>query len=544
MHETQEPLVTTSSLGERNSFSKDARDKTRTLAVIGGGLAGIAAAESAARRGWNVELFEWSRVLGGRAASQFEPKSRRWIDNGQHLFLGCCTELLAMNKRLGVSDLFERYDTIPFAASGHRRWVLSASPFLPPRWQLVTAFLKNPFLSFRDRLATGLLLRKLARLDRESTDDHDSALQKPPFYAENEDSFSVNRPGKLFFSKQETFGRWLRREGASEESIEHFWSPLVYSALSDTADAVCLFAAVKVIAQAFMSGRDAMSMYVPKCPLREIYNIESQRKLNQMGVKVHFLTRVKRLVCEQGESAASSPSDSGNHIYSKIRSLVLADGTERCFDAFVLAVPEYRMWKFLESSSLGPLADSLGLDRYELGAITAVHLWFDRPILPKSQRQTAILGGPGQWIFYGDQSFFPVENLTFEVPPNGPGAGNVQAFYHQVIISASHRLLADEELTCKGNRILIARVMEQLRSVFPETCSEKGDGAKLLHAKTTTVFDAVFSPTPEVYRFRPSQRTAIPNLALAGDWTLTNWPATLEGAVRSGLAAVEVLSEK
>ena len=541
MHEYQEPPTATTSSGERDSFSKN---EPPTLAVIGGGLAGIAAAESAARRGWNVELFEWSRVLGGRAASQFEPKSRRWIDNGQHLFLGCCTELLAMNERLGVSDLFERYDTIPFAASDHRRWVLSASPFLPPRWQLVTAFLKNPFLSFRDRLATGLLLRKLARLNRESTDTYDSALQKPPFYVESEDSASANRPGKLFFSKQETFGRWLRREGASEESIEHFWSPLVYSALSDTVDAVCLFAAVKVIALAFMSGRDAMSMYIPKCPLREIYNIEAQRKLNQLGVKVHFQTRIERLVCEQGESAERLSSDSGNHVYSKIRSLVLADGTERRFDAYILAIPEYRIWRFLESSSLEPLADSLGMDRYELGAITSVHLWFDRPILPNSQRQTAILGGPGQWIFYGDQSYFPAENLPPEVSPNELGTGSVKAFYHQVVISASHRLLSDEELTCRGNRVLIARVLEQLRSVFPVTCSEKDGGAKLLHAKTTTVFDAVFSPTPEVYRFRPSQRTAIPNLAMAGDWTLTNWPATLEGAVRSGLAAVKFLAEQ
>ena len=109
------------------------------------------------------------------------------------------------------------------------------------------------------------------------------------------------------------------------------------------------------------------------------------------------------------------------------------------------------------------------------------------------------------------------------------------------MISASNRLLSEEELAGRGTQVLVERVLEQLRAVFPGTCSEKR-GAVLLHAKTTTVFDAVFSPTPEVYRFRSTQRTAIVNLALAGDWTQTNWPATMEGAIRSGLSAVEKLS--
>ena len=499
-----------------------------TLAVIGGGLAGIAAAESAVRSGWDVELFEWSRTLGGRIASQFDSRSRCWIDNGQHLFLGCCTEQIALNQRLGGSDLFDRYDTVTFAASESRRWTLSASVFLPPRWQLVPSFLKNPFLSFRDRLATGLLLRKLAKLHRDFSKIDESVLQKPPFFAGDDENTIPGRPGQQFFYKQETFGGWLRRENASEDSVKHFWNPLVYSALSDTVDGVCLFAAVKVIVQAFMSGRDAMALYVPKCPLREIYHIETLRKLSQLGVKVHLFSRVERLACELTKDSSQPISDSGNHAFSKIQSLVLVDGNQRCFDAYILAIPAYRIWKLLETSQLKPLADSLGVNRYELGAITAVHLWFDRPILPKSQRQLAIFNGPGQWVFYGQHAL----SDQFQE--------KVRGFYHQVVISASHRLLSEEELTSKGSPILIDRVLEQLQAVFPETCSGK-NGAALLHAKTTTVFDAVFSPTPEVYRFRPVQHTVIVNLALAGDWTQTHWPATMEGAIRSGLNAVERL---
>jgi len=504
---------------------------TPTLAVVGGGLAGITAAESAVRRGWNVELFEWSRVLGGRVASYFDSKSRCWIDNGQHLFLGCCTEQLALNQRLGVSDLFDRYDSITFAASENRRWTLGASPFLPPRWQLVPSFLKNPFLSFRDRLATGLLLRKLAKLHQDFSKIDELIFQRPPFFTGSDENVVPSRPGKQFFYKQETFGHWLRRENASEESIKQFWTPLICSSLSDTVDGVCLFVAVKVIVQGFMSGRDAMTLYVPKCPLREIYHIETQRKLSQLGVKIHLLSRIERLVCEPAKDSFQRISDSENHAFSKIQSLVLADGTLRHFDSFILAIPAYRIWKLLESSQLKPLADSLGVDRYELGAITAVHLWFDRPILPKSQHHFAILGEPGQWVFHSQHA------LSDQLQDN------VRGFYHQVIISASHRLLSEEELTNKGSLVLVDRVLEQLRAVFPETCSTK-NGAVLLHAKTTTVFDAVFSPTPEVYRFRPTQHTAIGNLALAGDWTQTHWPATMEGAIRSGLGAVERLNQE
>jgi len=280
-----------------------------------------------------------------------------------------------------------------------------------------------------------------------------------------------------------------------------------------------------------MSGREAMALYVPKCPLREIYHIETQRKLSQLGVNVHLMSRIKQLVCEPAKDSSQLISDSGNHAFSRIQSLVLTDGTQRRFDAFILAIPAYRIWKILEASQLKPLADLLGVDRYELGTITAVHLWFDRPILPKSQRQHAIFDGPGQWVFYGQHA------LSDQLQEK------VRGFYHQVVISASHRLLSEGELTSKGSQALIDQVVGQLRAVFPETCSGK-NGATLLHAKTTTVFDAVFSPTPEVYRFRPAQQTAVANLTLAGDWTQTYWPATMEGAIRSGLRAVEHLEQE
>ncbi len=486
-------------------MSQSSNQPVPRLAVIGGGLTGIAAAEAAAARGWAVELFEWRSVLGGRVGSHLESKSRHWIDNGQHLVLGCCTELLALNKRLGLTDLFDRQDAISFVGEGGKHWDLSPSFLLPGRWRMVPSFLRNPFLSFRDRIATGLLLRKLAKWDAQTS---------PPA----------------------TFGDWLVREGASKESIRQFWEPLIFSALSESVEKICLFAAAKIARDGLMGGREAMSVYIPQCPLRDIYHHSTLGKLEQLGVKTHLSARVRRL-CREGNA---------------IRSLELADGSECRFDRYILAIPSYRIWNLLEESNLREYADSLGLDRFELGAITGVHLWFNRSILPEPKRETAILDGPGQWLFapvHGKHTFWP-NNLPRE---NGSGSTNPRidggrslpprpaTVYHQVVISASHRLLSDEELTSKGNSKLIERVLAQLNANFPESFRGKG-GATLMHAKVTNVFDAVFSPTPEIYRFRPSQKTPIGNLALAGDWTQTDWPATMEGAVRSGLLAFRSLN--
>ncbi len=450
------------------------------LAVIGGGLAGIAAAEAAKRRGFDVELFEWSRSLGGRAASIFEPTSDQWIDNGQHVFLGCCTELLALNRRLGLDRFFERRTDISFASTEGKRWTMAASPFLPLRWQLVPAFLKLPFLTFKDRLATGLLLRMLPKV--RSADPELS------------------------------FGDWLAAEHASEASVERFWAPLIYSSLSETVGNVSFSAAQKVVRDGFLSGRDAMTMHIPTQPLRSIYHQAVTEYLNRLGVRLHFLSRVGQLQWTDGSDGGGTP---------KILSLTLADGTVRSFDQYVLAIPSFRVWKIFEDSGLEDFAEQLELGRFEPGAITSVHCWFDRCVLPGSWRQAALVGGPAQFLFCPQR--------------DSDGIG----VYHTAVISASHRLLSDLELTSKGTTVLVERVVRQLQATFPETFRQP---VKLLHGRTTTVFNAVFSPNPTVYDSRPGQATPFENLALAGDWTATDWPATMEGAVRSGILAVDALS--
>ncbi|MDR3110481.1 MAG: hydroxysqualene dehydroxylase HpnE [Planctomycetaceae bacterium] len=473
---------------------KQTQHNSETIAVIGGGMSGIAAAEAAVRHWQRVELFEWSQVLGGRLMSMKEPKTGRWIDNGQHILLGCCSEAIALHERLGLTRCFDRYDSLPFMSSDNKSWTLSASPFLPNRWQLVPSFLKMPFLSFSDRLSTGLLLRKLGKV------------------------FSSKTQSQSF---DEPFIERLQREHASNESIEKFWKPLVLSTLSDTLESVSCNAVCKVIRDGFMSGSDAMTAWIPNKPLREIYAEMASESLVKLGVTIHTGKKIELLEWQNySDDGCTNQTDSDDDaVACNITGIRLNDGTCRRFDRYVVATPWHSTWQLLEKSNMGSLAEMLGLDRFEAGAVTTIHLWCDRRLLPENQGYCAILGQPGQVLFCPKHC-----NCTAE---NGS-----ELVYHTVVVSASHRLLSETEMTSRGNAELVSKVQQQLDKIFRVEF-------KIEHWRVTTVFDAVFSPSTQIFTNRPTQQTPIKNLSLAGDWTQTTWPATIEGAVRSGILAIE-----
>jgi uncharacterized protein with NAD-binding domain and iron-sulfur cluster len=147
--------------------------------------------------------------------------------------------------------------------------------------------------------------------------------------------------------------------------------------------------------------------------------------------------------------------------------------------------------------------------------ITAVHLWFDRPItaLPHA----VLVGRLAQWVFNPGRCSV------------SPGASEPW-HYHQVVISASHKLSG------RSREDVMTRVRRDLEAIWPEARK-----ARLLHWRLVTRPAAVFSCRPGLDRLRPAQQTPLANLMLAGDWTATGWPATMEGAVRSGYLAVEAV---
>jgi uncharacterized protein with NAD-binding domain and iron-sulfur cluster len=181
----------------------------------------------------------------------------------------------------------------------------------------------------------------------------------------------------------------------------------------------------------------------------------------------------------------------------------------------------------------------VGLKQMPFASITDVHLWFDRPITPLPH--AALVGRLSQWVFNGTYSDVNAQEQNRHFINNGPhpnplpkGEGTSgsesKAYYYQVVISAAHRVINQNKAD------LLQTVLNDLRAVFPDARQ-----AKLLHSRIVMMLRAVISLQPGVDRLRPSQKTAIPNLFFAGDWTATGWPGTMEGAVWSGYLAAEGL---
>jgi len=434
-------------------------------------MAGIAAAEAACTQEYQVALFERSGVLGGRVASLFEPAQQHWIDTGQRLILGCCTEVRSMHRRLGLDRFFSRTDTIPFATlptqnKPPQHWSLTASSFLPKRWQLLPSFLTMPVLPFLERLKTGLLLKQL---DHETLSDI-------------------------------TISDWFQRNNVPQNAQDAFWLPLILSSLSEMPEYAAAQALQKVVRNGFLTGREGMSVYLPTVPLRTIYHDAAAKALAERGASLRFFKRLRCLHWENNPDGQPA-----------ITALEFSDGTFEQSDRHILALPAFQLWKVLEASGLAHFAAQLGLERFEPGAITTVHLWLNRPVLPPNKRCCALSGGIGQFLCQ---------------PHHGEN-------YHTVVISAAHRLLSDSEMTAGGSKDFANRILEQLRTTFAIPALQ------LLHHRTTTCFEATFSPKPDIYVQRPESTGLFTNGVIAGDWTQTGFPATMEGAVRSGLTAAK-----
>jgi uncharacterized protein with NAD-binding domain and iron-sulfur cluster len=376
----------------------------------------------------------------------------------------------------------------------------------PAPFHLAGVFLRLGYLSLGEKIAAGRALRALAR-GRDIV------------------------PG-------ESFAAWLARHGQSARVIERFWEVVLVSALSESMDRIDVAYARKVFVDGFLANREGWVVTIPKVPLDDIYGGPLMQWLERHGVDVRCQTGAASLEIENG----------------RVRSVVLRSGERLDADAFVLAVPQDRVLSILPE----PLQRDEFFARaakFEPAPISSVHLWFDRPIteLPHA----AFVGRVSQWIFgrgvasgqwpvaskkksevRGQRSVStgvagvgtsgasesPERSISTDVPESIERKGH----YYQIVVSASREFLE------RSSREAIEIVRRELADVFPVARE-----ARPLHGRVVTEHKAVFSPLPGVDALRPPQQTPIANLQLAGDWTQTGWPATMEGAVRSGFLAAE-----
>jgi squalene-associated FAD-dependent desaturase len=441
-------------------------DRSSTLprvAIVGGGLAGLAAAAALVERGLAVELFEARRKLGGRAGSYIDRTTGEAIDHCQHVAMGCCTNYLDFCRRTGIAELFTRHKTLHFFGPNSRRCDFSPSRWLPAPLHLAGPLLSLSYLSLADKLAIARAMLRLIATPVGDSPDGPTVLS------------------------------WLHEQRQSAAAIDRFWKVVLVSALAESLDRASLAAARKVFVDGFLAHRNACNVLVPQVSLDELYRRVAEW-LRARGAEIHLETPVAAIIGDAHRAAG----------------LRLADGSERAFDFVIVALPWQRVAQLLPPAQLAAIDPSSTFAAIPSAPISSVHLWFDHPLtdLPHA----VLVDRLSQWVF-----------VRASLQPTSE-------HYYQVVISASHDLAGRER------RSVLDEVLSDLRAVFPQAAD-----AKLLRWQLITEQQAVFSVRPGLDLVRPPQQTAVPNLLLAGDWTRTGWPATMESAVRSGYLAAEAV---
>jgi squalene-associated FAD-dependent desaturase len=429
------------------------------VVIVGGGLAGLAAAVGLAKMGLEIDLVEARTRLGGRASSFTDTTTGQLIDACQHVSMGCCTNFAHFARTVGIAHFLEPQRRLFFLTPDRRSSPFAASA-LPAPLHLAASFLRLHFLSLTEkvRIAWGLACLRLA-------------------------SPKTDRP----------FAEWLRRHHQTPRTIERFWGLVLTSALNESVDRVGLRYARKVFVDGFLRHRRGFEVELPSVPLGKLYGDELQSWLDQHGVRCELGAAVRRIVVTEG----------------KVVAIELRSGEAREADWFISAVPFQRLLDLLPEELVASGPVFANLRRLETSPITSVHLWYDRPILDLPH--VVLVDCIGQWVFQRGET--------------APGE-----HYVQVVVSAAR------ELRGLGHDEVQRRIDAELRCLFPRSAP-----ARLLRGRVVTEHAATFSAVPGVDQWRPAQASPLSNFFLAGDWTATDWPATMEGAVRSGYLAAEAL---
>ncbi|MFE7467278.1 hydroxysqualene dehydroxylase HpnE [Streptomyces sp. NPDC057499] len=432
--------------------------------VIGGGLAGITSALRLADAGLGVTLLEGRPRLGGLAFS-FR-RGELTVDNGQHVYLRCCTAYRWFLDRVDGARLAPLQDRLDVPVldvgrpSGPRLGRLRRNA-LPVPFHLAAGLAAYPHLSLAERASVGRAALALGRLDLD-----DPALDTVDF------------------------GSWLARHGQSPRTIEALWDLVGVATLNATAPDSSLALAAKVFKTGLLSDPGAADIGLPRVPLGEVHDTLARKALDAAGVRTEL--RAKATGLTRTAEGRWSVETGGERIEA---------------DAVVLAVPQHEAHGLLPE---GALDDPDRLLAIGTSPILNVHVVYDRKVLRRPF--FAALGSPVQWVF--DRT--DASGLT------GPGQ------YLAVSQSA-----AGEEIDLPVAE-LRARYLPELERLLPAA-----RGAGIRDFFVTRERAATFAPTPGAGRLRPGSRTRLPGLGLAGAWTATGWPATMEGAVRSGFSAAD-----
>lgn len=444
----------------------------RRYVVIGGGLAGLAAAVWLAEAGKKVTLLERRGRLGGRTHAMQVEGIADLPDNGQHVIASGYEHLFRYLTSVGTRSMVE------FPTGGTLRWPGGATTTMATRGlgAVRTLFGAHPDTSLLDRLRTAVATTRLVG----------EALFQPADLPE----LSTDQ--------------WFRRVGMPARSRKAVWDWLALGIAAEPVDR----GAAKVFADVLATGirlglrhRRAVTIGYPTTDLDTLYISGALAAFERFGVEVRYRAIARRIVVED----------------NAVRAVQLSDGSEVPADAVVCAVP---------NSNIDGLLDDLpehaeiyaAADKLHYTPIVSTNLYLDRPLGTEAAME-AVIGGGG------------IIDEVFD-RQRMHGRDPAGAWLYCLTTSGAY------EQIHRSNEQIVAEQMELLRRYYPAAAE-----ANVVAAQVVKMPKATFSQVVGTDGLRPDQRTSVPSLVLAGDWTRTDWSATMESAAQSAARAVALLLE-
>ncbi len=449
----------------------DPSDSTaKRVVVLGGGLAGLSAARCLVERGFDVTLVEKRPFLGGRAFSFTDPQEGVEVDNGQHVFLGCCSYYIDFLEAIGALDKTYLPNGLRMeVVIDGKRGVLSSMPRLR-RLHLLPSFLLYPHLGIVDKLMAAYGMLRVRLTNRRK---HSASLDRQTAYA------------------------WLKAHHQTERTIENLWNLVIRPALNDDVRDVSADMALMVFQEALLKTPADAAIGFPKVGLSTLNGEHARRFLQGRSANVVM-----------GRSVTAIKMDDG-----LVRGVEISGGETLQADAYLSALPFKVLSSILPDDVSGSPFFASAAD-LSTSPIVGIHIWYDRPVM--EGEFVAFVESPVQWVF----------NKSAIQDLGGTG--------QYICISLS------------GAWDLIDTPKDELRELFTHEMAKLFPRARDAHVERFLVVkepQATFRSAPGAAEHRLPQRTPISNLFLAGEWTQTGWPSTMEGAVRSGAFAADAVAE-
>jgi squalene-associated FAD-dependent desaturase len=387
--------------------------------VIGAGFAGLSAAARLAQRGARVLVLEARSRLGGRATAVPDRETGAFVDNGQHVLLGCYAETFAFLRDIGAADnvrLQPQLGVTMIDRDGRRSRLTAAS--LPPPLHLVGGVLDWEGLPWRDRLSVLRMVTplKLARRELEPGATVRSAS-----------------PG-------ETVENWLIRNGQTARMREMLWTPLALAALNQPPGHAAAPAFARVLGEMFSDDPRDAAIGLPTRPLHLMYAEPARAYIESRGGTIRTGAQAK--VHVEGDAIVDVEGAGERWPASRV----------------ISAVPWYALPGLFETAPPGLARVIEGAGRMASSPIVTVNLWFDRHIIDEP-----FIGLPGramQWVF--DKAGGDVSHLSLV----SSGATSIVTLMNDELIALAHGELLDALPDVRSAKVVRATVVREPRATF------------------------------------------------------------------------------